>query len=164
VPNLTPTADNVDTLSGLRNGQIPRSLVHLLNETNTPIYQPSLPIKRDILQPDDASDFTRHSSLSSIDVRMPATTIDGQISNDTALSDHSMEDNIPAESEFESSSGYDASSLMDVDVDSIHGSVVDVGDENTGSSKEEMLRCNWSEDDLPVPLSNGAVVEINTKP
>jgi hypothetical protein len=74
----------------------------------------------------------QHSSSSSLNVGMVEATID---SDDAMTSGHITENNgIPADSEYDSSSRYDVSSSMDIDVDSTHSpSVMDLQWE---SSKE----------------------------
>jgi len=87
-----------------------------------------------------------------IDVGVVNTTRECQIGNDPATSDYSMENDILADSEYESSSGYDGTSLMDVDVDSVHGpSTLEIGNEGceVGTPGDEAMSPKEIQRDVP---------------
>jgi hypothetical protein len=84
-----------------------------LNAESTPTYWLDSPAQVEI----SAHKAVRGRTLSpnsSIDIGMAETVTEHQLSDNEMLSDHNMQNNIPADSEYESSSTHDTSSYMDV--------------------------------------------------
>jgi hypothetical protein len=114
---------------------VPQWLARIMNETDTPSFRPHSPAPTEV--------SITSSQLFNISITQPA--VDDQ-SSVYPISDYSMENDVPADSEYESSSANDVSSFMDVDDNSNAGSAFASAEhESSGSLKEELPSINAAE-------------------